>query len=139
MEVFFYGLFMDVSILLKNGIKPSNPRRGYLSDYALKIGNRASLIPCTNEKSYGIVMTIEDSTIHKLYAEPSVADYIPEAVNIILDSNESISATCYNLPAELLSGRNEIYAQSLYHLAKQKGFPKDYLDKIENMIKAPPK
>jgi len=53
MEVFFYGLFMDVTILLKNGIKPSNPRRGYLNDYALKIGNRASLNPCKNEKSYG--------------------------------------------------------------------------------------
>ena len=50
MEVFFYGLFMDGNILLKNGIKPSNLRRGYLNDYALKIGNRASLIPCKNEK-----------------------------------------------------------------------------------------
>jgi len=135
MEVFFYGLFMDANILSEKGIKPSNPRTGYLNDYALKIGNRASLIPCKNEKSYGIVMTVDEDAIHYLYAEASVADYIPEEVTIITNSNESITATCYNLPSELLTGTNELYALSLYKLAKQKGFPDDYLEKIKNMTK----
>jgi hypothetical protein len=130
MEVFFYGLFMDVTILLKNGIKPSNPRKGHLNNYALKIGSRASLIPFENEKSYGIVMTIDKDAIDKLYAEASVADYIPEEVNIILSIGESIKATCYNLPAESLTGTNESYAKSLYTLAEKLGFPDDYLDKI---------
>ncbi|MEM7086744.1 MAG: gamma-glutamylcyclotransferase family protein [Bacteroidota bacterium] len=133
MEVFFYGLFMDRSILLKNGIEPSNLRRGYLNDYALKIGDRASLIPSKNEKSYGIVMNIDKDTIHGLYAEASVADYIPEEVNIITDTNESITATCYNLPAKSLTGTNKLYAKSLYKLAKKEGFPKDYLEKIKKM------
>ncbi len=138
MEVFFYGLFMDVTILLKNGITPSNPRRGYLNDYALKIGNRASLIPCKNEKSYGIVMTIDNDAIHNLYAEASVADYIPEEVKIITNTNDSITATCYNLPSESLTGANELYAISLYKLAKQEGFPDDYLEKIKKMAKTTP-
>lgn len=136
MEVFFYGLFMDRAILLKNGIKPSNPRKGYLNDYALKIGNRASLIPCKNERSYGIVMTIDDEAIHNLYAEPSVADYIPEEVNIITGTNDSVTATCYNLPSESLAGTNESYVMSLHKLAKQEGFPDDYLEKIKKMTKA---
>ena len=109
---------MDAAILLKNGIKPSNPRRGYLNDYALKIGNRASLIPCKNERSYGIVITVDDDAIHHLYAEASVADYVPEEVNIITNTNDSVMATCYNLPSELLTGTNESYAISLYKLAK---------------------
>ena len=138
MEVFFYGLFMDGNILLKNGIKPSNPRRGYLNDYALKIGNRASLIPCKNEKSYGIVMTIDNDAIHNLYAEASVADYIPEEVNIITYTNDSITATCYNLPSESLTGTNKLYAISLYKLAKKEGFPDDYLEKIKKMTKTTP-
>ncbi len=138
MEVFFYGLFMDVTILLKNGIKPSNLRRGYLNDYALKIGNRASLIPGKNEKSYGIVMTIDKDAIHNLYAEASVADYIPEEVNIITNTNDSITATCYNLPSESLTGANELYAISLYKLAKQEGFPDDYLEKIKKLTKPAP-
>ena len=135
MEVFFYGLFMDVNVLLRNGIKPSNLRRGYLNDYSLKIGNRASLIPCKNEKSYGIVMTINKDAIHNLYAEASVADYIPETVNIITDTNDSIIATCYNLPSETLTGTNDLYAISLYNLAKKEGFPDGYLKNIKLMGK----
>jgi len=131
MEVFFYGLFMDVAILSKNGIKPSNPRRGYLNDYALKIGDRASLISCKNERAYGIVMTVDNDAVHNLYAEASVADYIPGAVNVNLNSNDSITATCYNLPSESLTGTNASYAASLYKLAKREGFPNEYLEKIK--------
>jgi len=138
MEVFFYGLFMDETILLKNGIKPSNLRRGYLNDYALKIGNRASLIPCKDEKSYGIVMTIDNDAIHNLYAEASVADCIPEEVSIITSTNDSIAATCYNLPSKSITGTNVLYAASLYKLAKQEGFPDDYLEKIKKMTKTTP-
>ncbi|MEQ9403456.1 MAG: gamma-glutamylcyclotransferase family protein [Cyclobacteriaceae bacterium] len=135
MEVFFYGLFMDRSILSKNGIDPSNPRKGYLKDYTLKIGDRASLIPCKNEKAYGIVMTVDDGAIKKLYAEPGVADYIPEEVKIVTDKNESVVAICYNLPVESLSGTNESYATSLYNLTRQKGFPEEYLEHIKEMTK----
>ena len=133
MEVFFYGLFMDVNVLLQHGINPTNPRRGHLKNYALKIGNRASLIPCKDEMSYGIVMTIDDEALHSLYAEASVADYIPEEVKVMLTSNESVTAICYNLPVESLTGTNASYARSLYALAKQEGFPSDYLEKIKMM------
>ena len=135
MEVFFYGLFMDETILLKNGIKPTNPRKGYLNDYALKIGNRASLIPVENERSYGIVMTVDRDAIHNLYAETSVADYTPEEVNVITDTNDSVKAICYNLPLKLLTGTNEHYALSLHKLAKRLNFPNDYLEKIRKMAK----
>lgn len=130
---------MDIAILSKNGIKPSNPRKGYLNDYTLKIGSRASLIPYKGEKSYGIVMTVDSDAIQDLYAEASVADYIPEQVTILTDTNESVTAVCYNLPLALLSGTNESYAESLYKLAKQEGFPDDYLEKIKKMAVAKPK
>ncbi|MGW9686154.1 gamma-glutamylcyclotransferase family protein [Flagellimonas sp. 2504JD1-5] len=133
MEVFFYGLFMDSAILSKNGLKPSNPRKGYLDDYGLKIGNRASLIPSKGERSYGIVMTCDQEAIQTLYSESSVADYIPEEVNIVTETKDSVKALCYNLPFELLTGTNTAYAEALHALVKQKGFPKDYLDKIKKM------
>jgi hypothetical protein len=131
MEVFFYGLFMDVTILSKNGIEVSNPRKGCLNNYALKIGNRASLIPCNGEKAYGIVMTVDKDAILKLYAEASVADYIPEEVSISTNMKDDIKAICYNLPSELITGTNEVYALTLYKLAKQEGFPNDYVEKIK--------
>ncbi|WP_420601327.1 hypothetical protein [Flagellimonas sp.] len=132
-EVFFYGLFMDQTILSKNGIVPSNPRKGHLNNYALKIGNRASLIPSKGEQSYGIVLSCDADTIRKLYSEASVADYIPEQVEVITEPNGTVQATGYNLPSELLTGTNTAYAESLYILAKQKGFPENYLEKIKKM------
>jgi len=133
MEVFFYGLFMDKSILLKNGIKPTNPRKGCLNDYALEIGNRASLLPTKGHKAYGIVMTVDDQAITALYAEASVADYVPEIVTIVMNAGETIDAVCYNLPAELMTGTNETYASSLLELATKEGFPLEYLEKIKLM------
>ena len=133
MEVFFYGLFMDEGILSKKSIEPANPRPGYLDDYALKIGNRASLIPSQGERSYGIVMTVDEKAIKNLYAEASVADYIPEDVNVIIDSGDSVRAVCYNLPARSMTGTNESYAQSLHELASELAFPSDYLAKIRKM------
>ncbi|MCH7973347.1 MAG: gamma-glutamylcyclotransferase [Bacteroidetes bacterium] len=125
---------MDKDILIKNGINPSNPRKGYLNNYTLKIGHRASLIQCKNEKAYGIIMEVNDEEIIKLYSEKSVADYIPEKVEIVTESKEHLIATCYNLPLELLTGTNELYAKSLYELAKKLNLPKEYLDKINKNI-----
>jgi Gamma-glutamyl cyclotransferase, AIG2-like len=130
MEVFFYGLFMDKNILVKNGISATNPRKGYLNNYTLKIGNRASLIPSENDKAYGIIMTVNDDEVVRLYAEKSVADYIPENVTVVTETNEHLIATCYNLPPELLTGTNVLYAKSLYELAKKLSFPEEYLNKI---------
>jgi hypothetical protein len=130
MEVFFYGLFMDQDLLRKKGVNPSNPRKGYLNNYELKIGNRASLIQSPKEKSHGIVMTIADGEIIKLYAEKSVTDYVPEKVEVVTETNELIIATCYNLPPELMTGTNEAYAKSLYNLAKKLNFPEAYLSSI---------
>lgn len=133
MKVFFYGLFMDRAILAKNGITPADPVKGYLQDYALKIGNRASLVPCKDEKAYGIVMTVDDVAIRDLYAEASVADYVPEEVTVVTNANDRVAAMCYNLPEASLTGTNAAYAQSLYTLARQLGFPEEYLEKIREV------
>ena len=130
MEIFFYGLFMDKDLLSKKGINPVNPRKGYLDNYALRIGQRASLISRKNERSYGIVMTLGDEEVTKLYSERSVVDYVPEEVEVMLESGESLMAICYNLPGELIKGTNIDYVRSLFDLAKKLNFPKEYVDKI---------
>lgn len=132
-KVFFYGLFMDTEVLLKNGVHASNPKKAYAEGYALKIGNRASLIPSKGNKAYGILMEVNDGEILKLYAEKSVADYIAEKITVVTESQEQHIAICYNLPLALLIGTNKSYVKSLYELVKQKKFPHDYLDKIRMM------
>lgn len=134
MNVFFYGLFMDVDILANNDVYPTRQDIGYLQDYTLKIGNRASLIPSKNKRAYGILMTVDSDKMQDLYAEPSVADYIPEEATIVLNTGKTVAGICYNLPAELLTGTNTNYAKSLYKLAKKMGLPIDYQQTIKRYI-----
>lgn len=135
MDVFFYGLFMDQTILINNDIEPRNPRKGYLKDFALKIGNRASLTPSPGEICYGLLMTCDKYALQKLYGEESVADYLPEEVTVFTGNNEASKAICYILPPELISGRNATYAMSLHQLAKKNDFPVSYLRQIQEMAK----
>ncbi len=133
LEVFFYGLFMDSDILKKSGVHPRNLRTAYLENYELIIGERASLIPREDERAYGILMELENEEIDVLYSEPSVADYKPEKVEVIVESGIIVSANCYNLPKEAISGTNKEYARKLLELATRLGFPKEYLIRIKEM------
>lgn len=134
MEVFFYGLFMDQDLLLKSGVEPENPRIGFLKDFELKIGNRASLIHSPGSRSYGVLMNCNKEALKRLYSEASVADYLPETVMVYTEDAAPTTAICYNLPPEKISGTNSKYANALYELAKTLDLPDTYLLKIRDMI-----
>lgn len=135
-EVFFYGLFMDETLLREKGIRLQNPRKASLLDYELRIGERATLLPSPGNTSYGMLMQIPEADLEILYSDKSVADYMPEKVIVHLNDGQSLNALCYNLPAEKVSGSNIEYAQSLHSLAKSIGLPSSYLDRIEEFAKA---
>lgn len=130
MRVFFYGLFMDEAILAQKGVKPRNPVSGYLDGYALRIGERATLLPEDDSRAYGLVMEVPSREVRALYSEDSVAEYLPEKVTVVLANGSNVDATCYNLPREKVTGTNRTYAASLLKLATKTGFPASYIDQI---------
>ena len=56
--VFFYGLFMDQSLLASKGVHPTELAIGYLDGYGLCIGERATLLPEAHSRAYGVLMKI---------------------------------------------------------------------------------
>jgi hypothetical protein len=58
MSMVFYGLCMDVTVLANNGVAPVNPRRAYVDDFALRIGNRTTLIPSPGGRAYGMLVAL---------------------------------------------------------------------------------
>ena len=132
-DVFFYGLFMNENLLEEKGLNPANPRKGYVDGFGLRIGERATLVSAVGERAYGVVMSLTDEEVTDLYSEESVADYVPEAVIVVLDSGAAVEATCYNLPAKLLMGSNRTYAKSLLRVAANQGFPHHYLETIKQL------
>lgn len=132
--VFFYGLFMDKSLLASRGINPSRATVGYVDGYGLRIGRRATLVPDETNRTYGILMTIRAEDVTALYSEESVADYVPETVSVMLRDGTREPAICYNLPESKLEGTNSQYANSLLILAGDLGLPSAYLQQIREQV-----
>ena len=128
--VFFYGLFMDETLLASKGIGPSHTAVGYVDGYRLRIGKRATVEVQAGSRVHGVLMTMKQEQLAKLYSEDSVADYVPEAVSVRVAGCQNESAVCYLLPPGTLEGTNSVYAESLLQLAKRLGFTGDYLDEI---------
>ncbi|MCG8435159.1 MAG: gamma-glutamylcyclotransferase [Gammaproteobacteria bacterium] len=132
--VFFYGLFMDASLLASKGINPSGATVGYVDGYGLRIGRRATLVPDEADRAYGVLMTIRAEDLSALYSEESVADYVPESVSVVLPDGRLEPAVCYNLPENKLEGTNPQYANSLLALAGKLGLPDTYLRQIKKQV-----
>ena len=132
--IFFYGLFMDTSLLATSGIHPSRVTVGYVDGYGLRIGRRATLVPDEADRAYGVLMTLRAEDVQALYAEESVADYVPESVSVVLSDGTLEPAVCYNLPKSRLEGTNSRYARSLLALAGKLGLPSAYLQQIRKQV-----
>ena len=97
-DVFFYGSFMDADLLRANGFQPTNGRRAHVSGMALRVGRRAALAPDPASTVHGFVFGLSHQEIDRLYLEPSVAMYRPEAVIAHLEDRSPVPALCFNLP-----------------------------------------
>lgn len=131
-KIFFYGLFMDRTLLAEKGCHPETIGPAVLSDYRIHIGERATLLPSASSRAYGIVMELSEQEAHGLYSEPSVRAYKRERVQVaLLDTNQVVEAYCYNLPRELgLTGANPAYANELSRLVEALEFGSAYAREI---------
>jgi gamma-glutamyl AIG2-like cyclotransferase len=130
-NAFFYGLFMDADILRSKGALPEDIQPAAAPGFALRIGNRATLVADTSSVAHGILMRLRHHEIETLYAEPSVSMYKPEAIIVLTRDGAWHSAMVYNLvepPAP--EERNSEYAAKLRQLAVKLHLPPDYVDKI---------
>ena len=121
---------MDERLLAAKGIKPTDVSLGFVDGYGLRIGERATLVRRPNGRAYGAIMDIALNEATKLYAEESVADYLPEPVTVELMDGTEVEVTCYNLPSAKVTGTNKAYAKSLLQVASRLGLPDAYLDEI---------
>jgi Gamma-glutamyl cyclotransferase, AIG2-like len=131
-EVFFYGLFMDADLLRTKGAHPENLRPACVPGFALRIGQRATLLQNSGARVYGIVMELTHVEIEQLYSEASVRAYRPEALLAELADGSRVPALCFNLlvppgPEEA----NSEYAAKLRDLARRLGLPSNYVESIQ--------
>jgi hypothetical protein len=130
-DVFFYGLFMDAEALRAKGMHPRNIRAARVSDFALRIGQRATLVPTVGAEVHGFVMGLSHAEIEALYADPSVRAYRPEAVLAELADGQRCPALCFNLDITPDSREaNAEYAERLRELGRRLKLPAHYIENI---------
>lgn len=130
-DTFFYGLFMDVDLLRESGAEPANPRRAYVADFALRIGQRATLVPSPGARAYGMLIALTHAELKRLYDAPGLEHYRPEAVLAQVIEGHAVPALCFNLletpePHE----RNSDYALRLKGVLTKLGFPENYVASV---------
>jgi Gamma-glutamyl cyclotransferase, AIG2-like len=131
-EVFLYGLFMDQGLLQSMGLSPQNSEIASVSGLALRIGQRAALVPDEKGKVYGVVVSLTLDEVERLYSDPTVQAYRPQAVLARLASGGQVAALCYNLrEPPLPSERNPDYAAKLRGVAERVGLPREYVDQLK--------
>lgn len=131
-DVFFYGLFMDEDLLRSKGVTPTNLRPASVFGFQLRIGKRATLVPSPTDRVYGLLASLSHAELERLYSEPSVQAYRPEAVLANLSNGEVLAALCFNLPEPpSAEERNVEYAARLRALAERLNFPAEYIASIQ--------
>ena len=122
---------MDQELLRARGVQATSPRQACVRGFALRIGQRATLVPASDAQAYGVVMELSHEEIERLYAEPSVRMYRPEAVVAELADGVQVPALCFNLETTPQPGEsNGAYAEKLRDLARRLGLPAGYVDRI---------
>ena len=128
---FFCGLFMDSDILRESQVVAVSPRRAYVDGYALRIGRRATLIPTSGARAYGMVFALSHDELEKLYTAPGLEQYRPEAVLAHSLEGETLPALCYNLrEAPGPDQANAEYAARLRAVLSGLDFPPEYVASI---------
>ena len=131
-NVFFYGLFMDETLLQAKGITLPNLRVASVPGFQLRIGTRATLVPAPSGRVFGLVASLSHKELERLYSEPSVQAYRPEAVLAYQTNGETLAALCFNLvEPPSVDEHNLDYASKLRALAERLNFPSDYVSSIQ--------
>jgi hypothetical protein len=77
-------------------------------------------------------MSLTLAELERLYSDPSVQAYKPQAVLAHLASGGIIAALCYNLPQPpAANDRNPEYASKLRAVAQKVGLPGEYVASLQ--------
>lgn len=131
-DIFFYGLFMDADALRARGMHPTNVRAACVRDFALRIGQRATLVPSPGAEVYGFIIGLSHAEIEMLYSDASVRAYRPEAILAESADGQKCPALCFNLEMPPAPGEaNAEYAEKLRALGRRLGLPASYIESIQ--------
>ena len=123
---------MDAAILRAGGVaEPENPRRAFVDDFELRIGQRATLVPVAGSRAYGMLFALTHTELDLLYAAPGLEPYRAETIFAQPFDGMVTAALCYNLRHPPPAGEwNPAYASRLQDILARLSFPEEYVASV---------
>ena len=129
--VFFYGLFMDPDVLRGHGVDCGEGRRARVDGHALRIGERATLVPQDGAHAYGMAYGLEAAQLQALYSADGLESYAPTLVTVHFDDGQSAPAECWVLAqAPDANAHNPEYVRKLRAVLTKLHLPADYVASV---------
>ena len=123
-DVFFYGLYMDPALLEQKGVTPRNPRGAKVEGYAIRIGQRVTLLRSVGKRAFGMVYSLTHAEIHSLYWGAGIDAYRAEPVIANILGGGSVPVLCCILLEPPVSNEaNPEYADKLLTVMKYLELP----------------
>lgn len=123
-DIFFYGLYMDPEMLKQRGVQARNPRLAVVENYALCLGNRATILRSRGDHAYGVVYSLTHQEIHGLYWGIGLDVYVPEALSVQIINGPCVPAICcLLLEPPKLDEQNPDYIEKLGVTMSELGLP----------------
>lgn len=135
-NVFFYGSYINFSVLAEVDIAERPHQVARLPGYRLIISPLANLVEDDSSEVFGILTKLSHRELDRLYKEHAQAKlggtYLPEAVIVLTGENTTTPALCYLSNSIVSSPPDPAYVERILNPAREYGFPSEYLKHIES-------
>jgi cation transport regulator ChaC len=131
-RVFFYGSFINRTVLAKVGLVPDRVEVARLWGFDILIESLATLVRSDQHCVYGIYCEATHEELRRLYGQDWLAStYFPEAVLVESEGGRMVPCLCYIAPAPPPARPANDYLDWIAGPAREYGFPPWYLERLE--------
>jgi hypothetical protein len=135
--VFFYGSYMNRSVLGEVRLVPEQFERARLGGFDIRISPRANLVRSAEHVVWGALATATHAELARLYAHAHDVlgeSYLPEAVLAQTEKGDLRPALCYICPEMVARPAERAYVDRILAPARDLGFPTSYLQRLRSFL-----
>jgi hypothetical protein len=134
---FFYGSYMNASVLAEVNLRPETFEIARLDGFDITIAPLANLIESEGASVYGVLAQATHEELCRLYAHARDVlggTYAPQAVLVQTTDGSWRPALCYIADRMERRTADPAYVERILQPAKELGFPDWYIRKLETFL-----
>lgn len=132
-HIYFYGSFINREVLAEGGFSADNVTVARLDGFDVVRRPLVTLVPSERGAVYGILAQATHAEIDRLYGQPWVKAYRPEAVAVRTGDGGLYPAVCYIAPGPTEVPPFPNYLDRILGAARELGFPEWYVKRLNEL------